>query len=496
MFTEPYTNFHELNLDWILARVKEWFSKAENWDEWQQNVQKGFDDLKKFVADYFDNLDVQDEINNKLDEMAEDGTLADIINQEIFGEIQDKLDELEYFQRTYLNWSGWRTFISQDGYLSAGVGLTLTVTEANQYLSSDPNRYSEFFYIATPTPVNYMNVVGSCDVDGGWVSNVDNYKNIGVKFRVWFPYDYSGSLPKTVTVRLLLTTVIREPEDLPENVSYNAAASQSLVDIAKSYVTARENGRVFEYGRNFFYTSAPANIINDSQGRGKMECDTFVGLCLRGIPYNKSPYINTTPDFTYEYNELYTDVSGATAWAPSTAYTVGDLVSTTGELSEYWECVYPHTSGADFNSTYWKSIWIINPNNLGWSSTVNAGLHPANVYLNRDIKYAGDLAFWAWSLNDRTDPDNPVIRVFKNAAESKTGDLCFWIRRSHKPTYWGGYSESPAFDNCGHVAILSIEDGERYIYQVTSAAASGGRVVERRLLSELSEQPDYYGRVL
>ena len=37
-------------------------------------------ELQDYVVHYFDNLDVQDEINNKLDEMAEDGTLADLIN--------------------------------------------------------------------------------------------------------------------------------------------------------------------------------------------------------------------------------------------------------------------------------------------------------------------------------------------------------------------------------------------------------------------------------
>lgn len=36
-------------------------------------------DLKNYVENYFDNLDVQEEINNKLDEMAEDGTLQEII---------------------------------------------------------------------------------------------------------------------------------------------------------------------------------------------------------------------------------------------------------------------------------------------------------------------------------------------------------------------------------------------------------------------------------
>ena len=40
---------------------------------------KVIEDLVKYVNEYFDNLDVQEEINNKLDVMAEDGTLAEIV---------------------------------------------------------------------------------------------------------------------------------------------------------------------------------------------------------------------------------------------------------------------------------------------------------------------------------------------------------------------------------------------------------------------------------
>ena len=40
-----------------------------------------FNELHDYVQDYFDNLDVQEEINNKLDDMAEQGQLADIIAQ-------------------------------------------------------------------------------------------------------------------------------------------------------------------------------------------------------------------------------------------------------------------------------------------------------------------------------------------------------------------------------------------------------------------------------
>lgn len=42
-----------------------------------------FNELQSYVNNYFDNLDVQTEINNKLDDMVEDGTLQEIITQYI-----------------------------------------------------------------------------------------------------------------------------------------------------------------------------------------------------------------------------------------------------------------------------------------------------------------------------------------------------------------------------------------------------------------------------
>lgn len=50
-----------------------------------------FNELHDYVHDYFDNLDVQEEINNKLDAFAQDGTLYRLINDEIFGDINDRI---------------------------------------------------------------------------------------------------------------------------------------------------------------------------------------------------------------------------------------------------------------------------------------------------------------------------------------------------------------------------------------------------------------------
>lgn len=68
----PYTNFHDLNLDWIIKKVKECLDQVD------VNT-ADMADLKNYVLNYFANLDVQDEINNKLDEMADNGELANII---------------------------------------------------------------------------------------------------------------------------------------------------------------------------------------------------------------------------------------------------------------------------------------------------------------------------------------------------------------------------------------------------------------------------------
>ena len=48
-----------------------------------EELQNKYIELKSYIDNYFENLDVQEEINNKLDEMASDGTLENIISEYI-----------------------------------------------------------------------------------------------------------------------------------------------------------------------------------------------------------------------------------------------------------------------------------------------------------------------------------------------------------------------------------------------------------------------------
>ena len=71
-FKYPYTDFHEPNLDWFMARFKE---LVEEWN----SVKEEWNSLHDYVENYFNNLNVQTEIDNKLDSLVADGTLATIM---------------------------------------------------------------------------------------------------------------------------------------------------------------------------------------------------------------------------------------------------------------------------------------------------------------------------------------------------------------------------------------------------------------------------------
>lgn len=84
--------FYDLESGTVLQQTARMYDKVnqlirlfnELSEETQTTVEEyiaKFIELKDFVDDYFDNLDVQEEINNKLDAMAEAGTLQEIVGE-------------------------------------------------------------------------------------------------------------------------------------------------------------------------------------------------------------------------------------------------------------------------------------------------------------------------------------------------------------------------------------------------------------------------------
>lgn len=70
--------YHEFNLDWLISELKKAIT------EWQ-TVKTEWADMKSYIQNYFKNLDLQDEVNIKIEQMLADGELEDIIERLVLG---------------------------------------------------------------------------------------------------------------------------------------------------------------------------------------------------------------------------------------------------------------------------------------------------------------------------------------------------------------------------------------------------------------------------
>lgn len=104
----PYSNFHEMNMDEIIKIVKnlveEWATYHAEWDAWMEEINddwseyqrvmdEAWENMKSFINNYFDNLDVQNEINNKIISMVQSGEFDAIVSPYIPPEVTNWLAE-------------------------------------------------------------------------------------------------------------------------------------------------------------------------------------------------------------------------------------------------------------------------------------------------------------------------------------------------------------------------------------------------------------------
>ena len=114
------------------------------------NLNDAFDTLKNWVEDYFDNLDVQEEINNKLDAMVEDGTLQEIITTYIQSNVAWTFDSVADMQSSTNLIAG--SFAHTLGYYAVGDGgdafYFITDTEPSGHYETVGDLYAELLYLS------------------------------------------------------------------------------------------------------------------------------------------------------------------------------------------------------------------------------------------------------------------------------------------------------------------------------------------------------------
>lgn len=105
----PYSNFHEMNMDEIIKIIKnmleEWATYHAEWNQWMADLEESWSEyqddvnaqweayqntmntawqsMQNFINNYFDNLDVQEEINNKIVHMIQTGEFGMLVNEYI-----------------------------------------------------------------------------------------------------------------------------------------------------------------------------------------------------------------------------------------------------------------------------------------------------------------------------------------------------------------------------------------------------------------------------
>lgn len=99
--------------------VKKLNETIENTNQLNENVQEllnAFNQLQSYVANYFDNLDVQEEINNKLDDMVASGDFDRIISRyitynitRVFNTTTELQDHTEFVEGQYVQSLGFST---------------------------------------------------------------------------------------------------------------------------------------------------------------------------------------------------------------------------------------------------------------------------------------------------------------------------------------------------------------------------------------------------
>lgn len=258
--------YHEFNLSWLIAELKR---ALEEWDA----VEKDWEETKDYITNYFKNLDVQDEINNKLDEMLENGELKTIVEQ-IFAEIKaEKSDKCSY----YINMV--ELGVKNDG--------TTDVTEKIQEIFSDNKYHNKVFFFPAGTYIisKTLTLKWSSDNDSqsvlgeGAIFKASN--NFSGAAMLSIKYGEGTKLFRTLTNRSVrgVTLIGRQTTKNPGHGIY-----------CEVYNTRIENVNVIDCDKGFW-------IVQKEGWPG----DFYLNYCRAACGYNQSV------GFVLDANDTYLD---------------------------------------------------------------------------------------------------------------------------------------------------------------------------------------------
>ncbi len=198
----------------------------------------------------------------------------------------------------------------------------------------------------------------------------------------------------------------------------NSIGVAEIISVAKSYynVRTKEDGTpLFTYDTG--HTPLSDNYDSNSETYASaIDCSTYIGLVLRGIPFLKSPYSHLVTGVKDDPNSDLTEDN-----------VTGDEIGNDGVDTEVWN----PSSIVENKNDY---PWAINPFNWKLPATQSSSPTP--------IRRASQLAQWMFERGMSI----PLDETFSNL---EPGDIIFWAKTNSD----GNYVQPNRYKHISHVAL-------------------------------------------
>lgn len=282
-----------------------------------------FNELKDYVDTYFENLDVQEEINNKLDAMAEDGTLAALIANYTFyatpinfGAVGDGVtDDTQALQDCidYANTNGLSVYLPHKTYLITdsliiyngtkieGNGSTIT-TESNVPMITASG-------VVSKVEIHDLNLVGSNEVSDTLNNGIELVCYYSTIDKVNFRHLYKAiKLSATGASGTLVENKIRncEVHECQSGFDLGESNNNKITDgILENCIVTTTNASL----NGIFIGSVAGWNINNIHVYGS----STYGLELQNGFYTNvsNIYVESTSDIGIRFTSVQTDVNAS-----------------------------------------------------------------------------------------------------------------------------------------------------------------------------------------
>ena len=206
-----------------------------------ENVTNAFIELQNYVNYYFDNLDVQDEINNKLNQMVADGTLPEIVasylnSKAIFGfdNVESMKNATNLINGSYAKTLGYYE-INDGGEATYKITNTVSETEYKEELKN--GLFATLIIDNDSVNVHQFGAKGDGTTDDSNAINLalssKAYNISFIKGNTYMVRGYEEGQPEGSTTGLIGTTGLIIPSN--KNVDLNESTIKCITNSRQNY---------------------------------------------------------------------------------------------------------------------------------------------------------------------------------------------------------------------------------------------------------------------